>query len=276
MKNANKLYFNDLSGLGDLYIRSEYIYFEEPILFLCTNKRLQLFLCLCAEFRHEYRWIISEVEKRILLKMIRNEISIYEAIQKDRNLKYIVCWKQKMIKEELREVQFEQISKLDLPEQDVFLDASIEEQEKYVKELNEIYSRWGNKYFRQMEHIQKKKMVLSAEEIFSVWKECFGKRNLENVWMEELKCYDTEENDGASAWKGYLGEKKMKTIWMNRLEYHDGLTREIKKVICLEKGQRNNSPQNMNFQYGKFEPIYLQDDNKKINAFSIRGERHAS
>lgn len=120
----NEPYFKNLPYLGTLYLKSIYLFFEEPILFLCTNEYGTKFLCLCSEFREVYRWIVTEVDNPILKQMISNELSTYEVFQKATGKKYIINWNgYENDKENVQCVNFKDIPELDLPEPNVFLDS---------------------------------------------------------------------------------------------------------------------------------------------------------
>lgn len=132
-------YFKELPYLGTLYWQATYIYFDEPILFLCTNERREKFLCLCAENRDEYRWIITEVCRTALVRMIRNETTAYEAFQRSGNWKYVIRWTgDENARENVARVKFDDISELDLPERTALLDIPSNLREKFIQQVSSI------------------------------------------------------------------------------------------------------------------------------------------
>ena len=121
----NEPYFENLPYIGTLYLQTTYLFFEEPILFLCVDAHGNKFLCLCAEFRDDYRWIVTETDNATLKKMITNELPTYEVFHKSKGKKYIVRWSgYEPDKENVTLVKFDDIPELDLPEKNSFLDIS--------------------------------------------------------------------------------------------------------------------------------------------------------
>ena len=132
----NKIYFKNLPYIGNLYLQSIYLFFEEPILFLCTDEKANKFLCLCSEFREEYRWIVVETNNSILKKMIMNEIPAYEVFEKSQGKKYLITWNgNNGENENITYLNFNEIPDLDLPEKDALLDIPQSHQIKLIQEL---------------------------------------------------------------------------------------------------------------------------------------------
>lgn len=76
----NNVYFENIDQVGKLYL--EYVFYEfeyEPILFLCTDKNKNLYLCLCSEIRYEQKWIITKCNMDILKLLLNKEIDIASA-----------------------------------------------------------------------------------------------------------------------------------------------------------------------------------------------------
>ena len=93
-------------------------------------------MCLCAEFRDEYRWIVAETDNQILKNLIANKISTYESFRQSQGAKYIVNWSgYESDKEIVTRVDFENIPELDLPEQNIFLDIPQSQQSKLIQAL---------------------------------------------------------------------------------------------------------------------------------------------
>ena len=129
-------YFYNLPHLGTMYLKSTYLFFEEPILFLCNDRQGKKFLCLCAEFRDEYRWVVAETDNKVLKNLITNKISTYESFRQSRGQKYIIKWSGYDADEEIvYRVNFEDIPELDLPEKNIFLDIPQMQQAKLIQDL---------------------------------------------------------------------------------------------------------------------------------------------
>lgn len=72
----NNVYFENIDQVGKLYL--EYVFYEfeyEPILFLCTDKNKNLYLCLCSEIRYEQKWIITKCNMDILKLLLNKEVN---------------------------------------------------------------------------------------------------------------------------------------------------------------------------------------------------------
>ena len=73
-------YFENIPQIGDLTL--DYIFIENgyPILFTCCKEE-KLYLCLCRTIYEEQKWIISEISYDILTQLIRNELTLYDALK---------------------------------------------------------------------------------------------------------------------------------------------------------------------------------------------------
>lgn len=77
------LVFNNLSNIGDLYLKRVLFEFEGmPILFVCTRKDTEYFLCLCTDSIIEFKWLITQIKPSLLIELIEDKISVYEAFEK--------------------------------------------------------------------------------------------------------------------------------------------------------------------------------------------------
>lgn len=71
------IYFEDIIGVGRLYLEDIYYVFEgEPILFLCTDKDGIKYLCILSEIRYGKRWYIAKCDEYRVGMMLRQEIDI--------------------------------------------------------------------------------------------------------------------------------------------------------------------------------------------------------
>lgn len=153
-------YFSDLPYLGTLYLKSTYLFFEEPILFLCNNRQGKKFLCLCAEFRDEYRWIVAETDNKVLKNLITNKISTYEGFQQSQGQKYIVNWSgYESDKEIVSRVDFENIPELDLPEQNIFLDIPQHLQSNLIQNLQEYEIIFSEDKIFSLQNVKQQKLI---------------------------------------------------------------------------------------------------------------------
>lgn len=133
--NLPKPYFKDIKGVGSLDI--EYIIFEAgyPVMFTCTDKFNDLYLCLCCDIRNEQRWIISRTNPDIVKDMLSDKISLYDSLKSPYSKNHIVKWSYKAQKEESYEVDFSDIDELDLPVRDEYIEAEDDEFKEYIDRL---------------------------------------------------------------------------------------------------------------------------------------------
>ena len=81
-----KPFFKNLSIIGDLYIRKTLFEFDKmPILFVCVDRYLDYYLCLCVDSIIENKWLITKTKPSLLIKLIENKISIYDTFQRSNN-----------------------------------------------------------------------------------------------------------------------------------------------------------------------------------------------
>lgn len=75
-----KSYFSNVVGVGELYLEYVFSEFEgEPILFVCSDRVGELYLCVCTEIRYEQDWIITLVDKIQMKEMIKQNKDIRSA-----------------------------------------------------------------------------------------------------------------------------------------------------------------------------------------------------
>lgn len=75
-----KPYFKNVPSMGDLQMDNIFLATDFPVLFTCRNND-RLFLCVCRTIIEEQKWVISEIKSETLNKMIKNQISIYDAFK---------------------------------------------------------------------------------------------------------------------------------------------------------------------------------------------------
>lgn len=110
----DKLYFENVIGIGDLYLEHIFLdYDKEPVFFTCIDEHGLLYICLCAEIRGEQRWVISKSSIRILNAVVNGTMDMYSAFGLHENL-YIVQRNMEGI-ETSRIESFSNVDPLDLP-----------------------------------------------------------------------------------------------------------------------------------------------------------------
>lgn len=109
------LVFNDLPNIGNLYLKKILFEFEGmPILFVCTGENKEYYLCLCTDSIIELKWLITKVNPSLLIELIEDKISVYNAFEKSNNEITIVQKKEVGFK--ARRYIFSDISEDELPD----------------------------------------------------------------------------------------------------------------------------------------------------------------
>lgn len=72
-------YFKNVPNLDNLYIYFIIFEYDCPILFVCKNKKEELFICVCYDIRKTQKWIVSPIDKNSLIKLLKNEMYIRDA-----------------------------------------------------------------------------------------------------------------------------------------------------------------------------------------------------
>lgn len=117
-----KPYFKGIPQQGDLYLEKIYLDFEgEPVLFLCSDGSLGLYLCLLTEIRKRFRWIISKTSKGILDDLVNYRIPVYDAFKGVPNAVNYIIDMNLNLDVSIRKVSFEEIDDNDLPVKGVLL-----------------------------------------------------------------------------------------------------------------------------------------------------------
>ncbi len=115
-----KLYFENVSGIGNLYL--DYILFEfeaEPILFLCINEAGKIYLCLCSDIRYEQRWVIIPCGISVLKQMINEKMDIATAFINSKEV--VVITRDIQGKEKSCVKSIDEIDRLDLPKEGTYI-----------------------------------------------------------------------------------------------------------------------------------------------------------
>lgn len=83
--------FKNILEIGNLYNEKVLFAFDKiPIVFVCHNINGDRFLCLCTDCIVGYSWMITQVERDILIKLIKDEVPILEVFKRSEGKIYIV------------------------------------------------------------------------------------------------------------------------------------------------------------------------------------------
>lgn len=147
-----KPYFENIPLIGDLVL--DYIFMENgyPILFTCYKDE-NLYLCLCRTIYEEQKWIISEITSDILERMLRNELSIHDALRNGFGKACVARWKKETPRETFEVMSSDRLKETDLPEKTVLLDDEGESQEylEIVKNREQNIKEKNTKFFNLCE-----------------------------------------------------------------------------------------------------------------------------
>lgn len=129
----NELYFENVAGIGDLYLEYVLLEFEaEPILFTCVDRCGQLYICLCSEIREEQRWIVSGCTLTVLRKLLMQQCDIVSVFCQYAEL--TVIRRNIMGEEESSVIGKASVDPLDLPESGVLLQGDLAAAVRYLEE----------------------------------------------------------------------------------------------------------------------------------------------
>lgn len=85
------LYFRDILEIGNLFIEKVLFEFDKmPIVFVCQNSKRDKYLCVCTDCIVGYSWMITRIERDILINLIKDKISILKAFEETQEKIYIV------------------------------------------------------------------------------------------------------------------------------------------------------------------------------------------
>ncbi len=99
MNGGNNImdYFFKFEETGELKI--DKILFESyhPILFTCINEKADMFLCVCCQADSNIqKWLVTNISPEIIIKLLRNEITIRDSFLKEDGLKYSILYDKNM------------------------------------------------------------------------------------------------------------------------------------------------------------------------------------
>ncbi len=114
---VNMIYFKSVPQYGDLEIEKVLFLFDNiPMIFICMDDKKRYFLCQCVDVIDKFSWMITPVQKRLLISMMKDEISVLSAF-KDSGYDIILADE---VKNEIgyRKIPFKNISLDELPDPD--------------------------------------------------------------------------------------------------------------------------------------------------------------
>ena len=74
------MFFFNIPQHGDLHLDKILFSFENvPMIFVCRNNKNEYFLCQCVDVITGISWMITPVSTKLLIRMIKDEISVLTA-----------------------------------------------------------------------------------------------------------------------------------------------------------------------------------------------------
>ena len=124
------IYFKSVPKYGDLEIEKVLFLFDNiPMIFICRDDKKRYFLCQCVDVIDKFSWMITQVQKRLLISMMKDEISVLSAF-KDSGYDIILA-------DEIgyRKIQFKNIPLDELPDPDEKLENP--DLREYIEQLQQ-------------------------------------------------------------------------------------------------------------------------------------------
>lgn len=132
-------YFSNVPSIGDLEM--DYIIVENdcPIVFICKDKKDQIYFCNCVTMVEIQKWLITRVNEDILKEYFNNKISNYQIFNNSKNKIFVVTWSYECLKENYKIVSNNNLNDDELPQKNSFLDAEPGEFDDYLNILKNRY-----------------------------------------------------------------------------------------------------------------------------------------
>lgn len=117
-----KMFLEDVPGLGNLYYAHVFIFFEyQPIVFVVTDEKKRLYLCLCSEIRGVQTWVLASTNLTLLRGLVFRNRKLYDVLRRGEAHYFVKRdYDQNLVSCDL--LSFEELDPLDLPEREVALE----------------------------------------------------------------------------------------------------------------------------------------------------------
>lgn len=143
-------YFSNVPDLGDLELDYVVVENECPIVFFCKDKQDKLYFCNCVTMQNIQKWVITEIERKTIIKYFKGLISNYEIFKNSHHKVYVVTWNYGYKSENYKIVSSANVSDDDLPPKDSYLCADPGEYDDYIEILD---NRSKNNYSKKRERL---------------------------------------------------------------------------------------------------------------------------
>lgn len=83
MGNEMQAYFENIDGIGDMYLEKILLRFEEEnVLFICVDDAGKRYLGVCYEMRYVLKWVLCQVSEEMFAQMLKKRITVRECFEK--------------------------------------------------------------------------------------------------------------------------------------------------------------------------------------------------
>lgn len=175
------IYFKNVPQYGDLEIEKVLFLFDNiPMIFVCRDDKKRYFLCQCVDVIDKFSWMIIPVQKRLLISMMKDEISVLSAF-KDSGYDIILADE---VKNEIgyRKIPFKNIPLDELPDPDEKLENP--DLREYIEQLQQeeiIYKAEKIQDFKIVWKGQRSNIISKIKEQTTVCKPYY-----EHIWVDDV------------------------------------------------------------------------------------------
>lgn len=159
------IYFDDSIDFGRLVVEKILFEFDKiPMIFVGQDTNKKRFLCLCTDCIEGDTWLVTKIERKVLLELIANKIPVLDAYKKANGYIYVINKEKNIYKQE--KYLFANIPEDELPDADEkldnpFLEDFVSVLEKEERQLHfSVQKSYSMELLWQEERTEKSKMFL--------------------------------------------------------------------------------------------------------------------
>lgn len=185
-------YFENVSGIGTLYLEKTFLKFEEEnILFVCLDDAGNRYLGVCYEMRYALKWVLCQVSKETILQMLLKLVTVRECFERAGDNLVLITYTEENGEEANRKC-LQEIDTNILPDEDFVLKYDAEKDAYCAYICNEMFGEKSIERTMKVEamaysYVEKRKERVPAEKFVVINKSRSygsGSRN----WQENWAC----------------------------------------------------------------------------------------
>ncbi len=135
-------YFNDVPRYGNLIMEQIIVDYVYPLLSVLKDVNGKRYLCVCFDTRGTQQWIVSPIISSVLIRLLRNKITLEAAFRKTDDAIVYVSRDYDLKMDSYKMMQPDEVPEEYLPAKGEYLDAEIDEWEDYIIEIKTSESLW--------------------------------------------------------------------------------------------------------------------------------------